>query len=478
MIGLRSRRRGPMVQARHAMTDPFSSPAGAGTRATRRAFDLLARVASFDAPPPVFAARVHSVPAFHLWGALGLALALALALILVRALGLSAAVILTSAGTGVALLFVLTGASRVLLGEEVLVNYHHLVVVSAAAALVARAAGVPVVPHLTVFIVALMVFQGCGRLGCLSAGCCHGRPAECGIRYGARHVNAGFSPMLAGVPLVPVQALEAMGALLIAALGATTLLGGRSPLDVLLAVVPAYALVRFAAEFLRADVGRPRHAGLTQTQWISLVLLGGAALAAWTVPAGLRFALAGLAASSAIAAAAVALARRRHPEWALQSPEHVLELAGALALACGDADMRPPAPARELHVATTSLGISVSAGAADTGGRPTRHYTFTRGPEALTESAARRLATLALRLRHPGHEGTLVRGRRAGAYHLLVGGSSDRAAGSALHLVAYPTRTEVTWSLPFPPPRPPVPSFASAAAPSAPARTSAGPTTG
>ena len=430
------------------------------------------------APPPEVVLAGRPVPAFHLFGALGLAAALALALVLARALGLSAAVILASACTGVALLFVLAYATRMLLGEEVLVNYHHLLAVSGTAGLVARVAGVPVLPHLTVFVVSLMVFQGCGRLGCLSAGCCHGRPAEWGVRYGRRHVQSGFSPWLAGVALVPVQALEAAGALVIAVMGATALVRGWTPLDVLLTVMAAYALLRFAAESVRGDAVRPRHAGLTQAQWISLVLLGGAAFAAWTVPASLRFALAGLTAGTAVAAAGLAIARRRHAEWALQSPEHVLEWAGALALACGDAGMRPPAPARELHVATTSLGITVSAGAADTGGEPTRHYTFTRAPEALTESAARRLATLALRLRHPGHEGTLVRGRRAGAYHLLVGGPRAGAARTALHLVAYPTRTEVTWSPPFPPPRPPVPSFASAAAASAPSRTSAGPTTG
>lgn len=126
------------------------------------------------------------------------------------------------------------------------------------------------------FAVALPVGHGIGRLGCLAAGCCAGKPTNLpwGLRF--THPDCLVSPELLGVPLHPSQLYEAAGNLVIAFL-ALRVLGrverGERPHGSALAVyLAAYAVLRFLIEFSRGD-DRGGALGLSVSQWISVCVL-------------------------------------------------------------------------------------------------------------------------------------------------------------------------------------------------------------
>jgi phosphatidylglycerol:prolipoprotein diacylglycerol transferase len=124
---------------------------------------------------------------------------------------------------------------------------------------------------------------GIGRMGCLLAGCCFGKPSdgpwalafpphspasEAQFRQGLLD-----SPNLASLPVHPTQIYEAAGALAIAAV-LLLYLHGRKRYDghVFVAFVALYAIMRFCLEFWRAD-DRGGWLGLSTSQLIGLVLV-------------------------------------------------------------------------------------------------------------------------------------------------------------------------------------------------------------
>ncbi|HET7187076.1 MAG TPA: prolipoprotein diacylglyceryl transferase family protein [Gemmatimonadaceae bacterium] len=387
----------------------------------------------FASPPPELRVRGHPVNAFHFYGIAGLLAAAALSGLLAGRLALSVGAMMASVACGIGTMIVLAHASQLLLGREVLVCYHHFAITSLVAAAVARMVGVPVVPHVAAFVLGFMMVHGIGRLGCFSVGCCHGRPSRWGVRYGAAHVEAGFGAYLAGVPLVPVQLFEAVVALSIGAVGASALLHGSRAEDVLLGTVTAYALLRLATEFQRGDPDRWRFGPLTETQWTSLLLLLATTVVAWATQARPRGAIGLVSVGASLAVAGWAWDGRRRPWRELLEPDHMLEVAGALAIVCGDAGVRPVSSMPDLHVATTSCGISLSSSELARDEDFERQYTMSRAFTALGEQEARRLAALVMQLRHPGKNGTVLRARRTDAFHLLVGRDAVGPGAAGAH---------------------------------------------
>ena len=117
---------------------------------------------TIDAPSATFTVRGRQWHVYHVCGAVGFVVAAAEAFLLTWALRLSPGVIAVAAIAGVAILFALTYVTTVILGREVIVNYHHMIAVSAVTALVAWTAGVPVVAHVAAFVVSLVVSMGFG----------------------------------------------------------------------------------------------------------------------------------------------------------------------------------------------------------------------------------------------------------------------------------------------------------------------------
>ncbi|MBI5239365.1 MAG: prolipoprotein diacylglyceryl transferase [Elusimicrobia bacterium] len=125
-----------------------------------------------------------------------------------------------------------------------------------------------------------------GRLGCLLAGCCHGRPADLPWAVRFTDPRGMVDPSLLGVPLHPTQLYEAAGdAAIFLALWRFVLprleSGRLGPGTLSGLYFAAYGLLRFVLEFYRGDTV-PGLLGLTGGQGLALALLAaGLGLAAW-----------------------------------------------------------------------------------------------------------------------------------------------------------------------------------------------------
>lgn len=119
----------------------------------------------------------------------------------------------------------------------------------------------------TVFLPAVPLVHGIGRVGCFCAGCCYGKPTD--AWFGVCYPAGGLAP--SGVPLVPVQLLEAAGDLVI--FGLLCLPVYRVPGRRLAVYLLLYGALRFGTECLRGDAARGLLGPLSGAQWISLFCL-------------------------------------------------------------------------------------------------------------------------------------------------------------------------------------------------------------
>jgi phosphatidylglycerol:prolipoprotein diacylglycerol transferase len=125
---------------------------------------------------------------------------------------------------------------------------------------------------------------GFGRIGCLLAGCCFGKPTSSALglvfppdspasefEFKAKLLHSMSEPSL---PVHPTQIYESGASFLIAAF-LMLYLHGRKRYDgqVFLAFVALYASARFVLEFLRSD-DRGGLLGLSTSQLIGIVLVG------------------------------------------------------------------------------------------------------------------------------------------------------------------------------------------------------------
>lgn len=133
----------------------------------------------------------------------------------------------------------------------------------------------PVAGALNLMSAPLAIAHGFGRLGCLAAGCCFGRPMAGGLVF---HQAIGAPN---GVALVPTQAIESAFNFL---LGGLLLWLGRSPVwrcrlaHLYLFLYPTF---RFVIEYFRGDAVRGQWLGLWTSQWISLAALAGNGIWLW-----------------------------------------------------------------------------------------------------------------------------------------------------------------------------------------------------
>ena len=120
------------------------------------------------------------------------------------------------------------------------------------------------------FAVAVPLGHAVGRVGCFAAGCCYGVEYHGPLSHTYSHLqNGGSAPI--GVPLLPVQLIEA--ALLLLLFAGLLIVFLRRPAARGLCVagyILAYSAIRFALEFFRGDGARGVYLGLATSQWISL----------------------------------------------------------------------------------------------------------------------------------------------------------------------------------------------------------------
>ena len=109
-----------------------------------------------------------------------------------------------------------------------------------------------------------------GRVGCLLAGCCHGKPIGDALsRWGIVIESSGFRDL----PLWPTQLMESLVALGICfalyRIQRARLFEGMTFLSLLV----LYGIWRPINESLRGDEQRGVHEGMTTSQWISVLLV-------------------------------------------------------------------------------------------------------------------------------------------------------------------------------------------------------------
>lgn len=137
---------------------------------------------------------------------------------------------------------------------------------------------------LDLFAIALPMAIAVSRLGCLTAGCCHGTLTALpwGIRYGpgfevyTEQLSLGLIQpgAAASLPIHPVQLYETLGCLVIACMVWLHRKRWSAGGNLFLFFLSAYALLRFIDEFFReAVIGRRSWHGLTIVQWIMLAVM-------------------------------------------------------------------------------------------------------------------------------------------------------------------------------------------------------------
>ena len=145
--------------------------------------------------------------------------------------------------------------------------------------------GAAFLPVADYFGVAVPLGQAIGRLGCLGAGCCYGRPTRLpwGIALGGN--PACVVPQnLWGTPLHPTQLYESAADFLIFVVLLVFALprvksGKLKRGTVFLGYMLLYALARFAVEFYRGDERGGFLWSLSVSQWIALGCFTAAGLA-------------------------------------------------------------------------------------------------------------------------------------------------------------------------------------------------------
>lgn len=372
--------------------------------------------------------------AYFICGLTGLVLAVVLGALLTLHLSLSRWVLAVVVLTAVATFLALAMITKIVVGEERLIYYHHEVAILAMVTLVLWALGQSVLAYLDVTILGVGTFLAFGRLGCFMVGCCHGLPYRWGVRYRPEHAAAGFTPYFVGVRLFPIQLVEAVWVFGTVAVGVGMILAGAAPGEALAWYVIVYDVGRFGFEFLRGDPSRPYRGGFSEGQWTSLLLMlvvvgaelaGAIPMHAWH-----------LAATAAVVGLMVGVAVHRQlrgdARHRLLSPQHIREVAESVELltARERSPAGVPGPMKtqpSVEVVCTSLGLQISSGSVATAEDEVRHFTISSRDGVLTEAEARGLSELLLHLQRRWRPGRIHPGR-AGIFHLLLGSPPEQGA--------------------------------------------------
>jgi phosphatidylglycerol:prolipoprotein diacylglycerol transferase len=155
------------------------------------------------------------------------------------------------------------------------VFYGGLIVAVIVALLYIRRIGLPLWTTCDVFAPGIALGHVIGRLGCLFAGCCFGKPTDLpwAITFTDPFANANVGTPL-NVPLHPTQLYEAGAeALILVVLLATESRGRRFPGRTFWLYMLLYAISRYVIEIYRGDLGRGMVFGVFSTsQFISVIL--------------------------------------------------------------------------------------------------------------------------------------------------------------------------------------------------------------
>lgn len=370
----------------------------------------------FLAPYLHFGTR--KVSSFTFCGIVGVTAAVALAMTLTAHRGLPLGVMAAIVVSAIATFFAVILVTKVITGVEQIIYYHHEIAVLVVAAIVARLFGAPVLAYLDATILGIGAFLFCGRIGCLLVGCCHGRPSRFGVRYGDEHVACGFTWYYAGIPLFPLQLVEAVWVLVVVIVSSVDVWRGAPYGAALAAYVVAYDFARFALEYFRGDPARPYTAGLSQAQWISFWLT--AAVVTGELRGVLPWRAWHLATLIVLVAAMIAtILVRRLSGRAVAHVHHVREVANIVA-----GDLQLHRSAMPVTVARTSGGLCLSTSRVVERGQPVSVFAFSSQSPPMSEREAAAMVRLILLLRRVTAPARVLR-TETGVFELVVPESLD-----------------------------------------------------
>ena len=135
-----------------------------------------------------------------------------------------------------------------------------------------RQQGLPVWATCDIFAPGLAIGHGIGRLGCLAAGCCWGKPTNLpwAITFTSHDTTTGV-PL--GIPLHPTQLYEALAEGAIFLLLIMRLQRPHRDGSILGVYLTLYGVVRVAVEYFRMhDASNPLGGPFTLEQWIAVAL--------------------------------------------------------------------------------------------------------------------------------------------------------------------------------------------------------------
>ncbi|MCC6998005.1 MAG: prolipoprotein diacylglyceryl transferase [Deltaproteobacteria bacterium] len=342
--------------------------------------------------------------------------------------GLGAAVLLTTAqlsqrglvlglvvvASCVASFGIATKLSVILFGAERIVFFQQTLAALGLSAGVLSLTGRPLRAGLDLAMIGIGAFLVLGRVGCLTAGCCYGRPARRGVRYPRSLAAAGFPRHLVGVALLPIQLAESLLSLLLVIACITVVLAGWAPGSAVALYLLGYGFARLWLELARGDEARPVGLGLSEAQWTAPLI---AWLLAWRGGGRLVWAAVGL---TALAAGLGLYARRaRWTRWWLRVPARTRQLGEALL---------PLLATPTLTRAETRYGLRLSSSLNPDG---SRHFALSRcdATAPLDAATAARVAR-ELGLLLGATPSPPVAGRTPGLFHLDVP-AQGRLASSA-----------------------------------------------
>ncbi len=122
--------------------------------------------------------------------------------------------------------------------------------------------------------------QAIGRIGCLSAGCCYGKPTTLpwGIIFGNEYAHENMGTPL-NIPLHPTQIYESVGSFCLFLFLMWRLKRPHFTGQIILEYVSLYALLRFVIEFYRDDErGFVLYGLLSTSQFIAILTFLGSAV--------------------------------------------------------------------------------------------------------------------------------------------------------------------------------------------------------
>ena len=130
----------------------------------------------------------------------------------------------------------------------------------------------PVLKYLDILVIAMLIYQAFGRIGCFMAGCCHGRPHSWGVCYGQKHAATRYIYFNQQVRLYPVQAIESAWLFLLTFVTISNLYSAQPDGQNVALYVIGYGLGRFFFEFMRGDLEKKYYLGFSEPQWTAVIL--------------------------------------------------------------------------------------------------------------------------------------------------------------------------------------------------------------